>query len=67
MARRVFYITHAHSAISANSATLINNCVHGTAAQLASDLSAIATSGLSAEHQLLAGVVDPAVPPKKHE
>ena len=30
------------------------NCVDGAAAQLASDLSAIATSGLSAEHQLLA-------------
>ena len=52
--RGVFYITHAHSTISANSATSINNCVDGAAALLAFDLSAIATSGLSAEHQLLA-------------
>ena len=48
----VFYIMHAHSAISANSATSIN--VDGAAAELASDHSAMATSLLSAEHQLVA-------------
>ena len=47
--RGTFYITHAHSTISANSATSINNCVDGAAALfIAFDLSAIATSGLSA-------------------
>ena len=45
---------HTHSAISANSATSIN--VDGAAAQLASDHSAMATSVLSAEHQLLAAL-----------
>ena len=57
----MFYITHAHSTISANSANSIN-CVDGAAAQLVSDLSA---SRLVSRIPIAGSVVDQAVRPKK--